>query len=55
MADSNGEFELTDVPAGKYTLGYWHEILGKQTKEVEVTSGIVEVSFEYAEFQPGSN
>ena len=34
--DENGSFELGDVPAGTYTVGYWHETLGKQTMEVTV-------------------
>ncbi len=39
ITDENGNFELTDVPAGTYTLEYWQETLGKQTKEVTVTAG----------------
>lgn len=37
--DGSGNFKLIDVPAGTYTLEYWHETLGKQTKEVTVTAG----------------
>ena len=37
--DENGSFELGDVPAGTYTVGYWHETLGKQTAEVTVGEG----------------
>ncbi len=37
--DENGSFELGDVPAGTYTVGYWHETLGKQSMEVTVAEG----------------
>ncbi len=48
VTDLNGEFTLTDVPAGKYTVEYWHETLGKQVAEVSVTPGqTTEVTFEY--------
>ncbi len=34
--DETGNFQLTEVPAGKYTLEFWHEKLGKMTREVTV-------------------
>lgn len=37
--DENGNFELSDVPAGTYTVQYWHETLGTQTVEVTVSAG----------------
>ncbi len=47
--DENGSFELGDVPAGTYTVGYWHETLGKQTMEVTVGEGAsADGSLEYA-------
>ncbi|NIR52587.1 hypothetical protein GWO43_28765 [candidate division KSB1 bacterium] len=39
VTDEQGKFELTDVPAGSYTLEIWHETLGKQIKQVEVKAG----------------
>lgn len=36
LTDATGKFELTDVPAGTYTLKLWHERLGETTQEVTV-------------------
>jgi plastocyanin len=47
--DENGSFELGDVPAGTYTVGYWHETLGKQSMEVTVGEGTgADASMEFA-------
>lgn len=35
----NGEFKLTDVPAGEYELKVWHETLGESTQKVSVSAG----------------
>ncbi|RMF58761.1 MAG: hypothetical protein D6743_17295 [Calditrichaeota bacterium] len=52
VTDANGNFELTDVPAGTYTLEYWQETLGTKTAEVTVPAGgVVEANME---FVPGS-
>ena len=49
VTDKMGNFELTGVPAGTYTLEYWQETLGKQTAEVTVPEGgTVEANFEFA-------
>ena len=41
--------DIADVPAGSYTLEYWHEKLGAQTAKVTVpASGSVTADFEYA-------
>ncbi|MFQ5863787.1 MAG: hypothetical protein ACE5IW_01000 [bacterium] len=48
VTDENGNFGLTDVPAGNYTLEYWQETLGARTAEVTVTEGgVVEANFEF--------
>ncbi len=39
ITDENGSFKITDVPPGTYQLQYWHEKLGKQTKEITVKAG----------------
>jgi plastocyanin len=36
MTDDSGNFKLTDVPAGTYTVQVWHEKLGKTTQKVTV-------------------
>ncbi len=39
VTDAAGNFELTDVPAGTYTVGIWHETLGDQEQTVTVSAG----------------
>jgi plastocyanin len=36
VTDNSGNFKLTDVPAGSYTVEVWHEKLGKNTQKVTV-------------------
>jgi plastocyanin len=40
VSGSGGMFEITNVPAGTYTIEAWHERLGKVTKTVIVRSGL---------------
>jgi plastocyanin len=37
MSDDNGEFALSGVPPGKYTLQIWQESLGISSQDVTVT------------------
>jgi plastocyanin len=47
VTDANGVTKIDNVPAGKYTVEAWHEMLGKQTKDVEVKAGqATKVAFE---------
>ncbi|MFQ5897463.1 MAG: carboxypeptidase regulatory-like domain-containing protein [Candidatus Methylomirabilia bacterium] len=39
LTDDNGAFTLPDVPPGRYTLTFWHEVLGRQSREVTVRAG----------------
>ncbi len=39
ITDDEGKFQLTDVPAGDYTLRLWHETLGEREKRVLVSEG----------------
>lgn len=39
VTGDNGEFKLTDVPAGSYTLKVWHEGLGEKEIPVTVEAG----------------
>lgn len=39
VTDESGNFSISDVPAGTYTLKYWHETLGEQSMELTVTAG----------------
>ncbi len=50
LTSEGGEFELADVPPGKYTVEIWHETLGKQTKSVSVEpGGNVKLKFQLSE------
>jgi hypothetical protein len=39
VTDEKGEFRLTDIPAGTYTLKVWHEALGEKSISVVVKPG----------------
>ncbi|MFQ5606214.1 MAG: carboxypeptidase regulatory-like domain-containing protein, partial [bacterium] len=39
VTDEAGAFKITGIPAGTYTVEFWHETLGKQTQEVTVKDG----------------
>lgn len=48
VTDANGKFTITDVPAGTYTVEYWQEKLGVQTKQITVAaSGATTADFAY--------
>ena len=36
VTDAQGDFLLKNIPAGRYTLRVWHEVLGEQTSVVVV-------------------
>ncbi|HEU4340249.1 MAG TPA: carboxypeptidase regulatory-like domain-containing protein [Candidatus Binatia bacterium] len=49
VTDKSGNFKLTDVPAGTYTVEVWHEKLGKATQKVTVKAKEdAKVNFEMA-------
>lgn len=39
VSDADGNFEITDIPPGEYTLKVWHEKLGESTQKVVVNGG----------------
>ena len=39
LTDAAGRFQLPDVPAGTYTLKFWHETLGETQREVTIKDG----------------
>jgi plastocyanin len=48
VTDVNGKFAIADVPAGTYTVEFWQEKLGTQTKQVTVAaSGTTAADFTY--------
>ncbi|MFQ5608121.1 MAG: carboxypeptidase regulatory-like domain-containing protein [Candidatus Zixiibacteriota bacterium] len=38
VTDGNGDFTITDVPSGAYTVKAWHEALGAMEKQVTVAA-----------------
>jgi plastocyanin len=49
VTDNSGNFKLTDVPPGTYTVEVWHEKLGKNTQKVTVKAKEdAKVNFELA-------
>lgn len=39
ITDETGAFRLDNVPPGSYTLEFWHETLGKQSRQVQIAAG----------------
>lgn len=39
VTDASGNFEIKDLPPGKYKVRIWHEGFGSVTKDVEVSAG----------------
>ncbi len=39
ITDASGNFSISDVPPGTYTISMWHEILGSSEKSVTVSGG----------------
>ena len=37
--DENGYFTIPALPAGRYTVEIWHEVLGSQSKEIDLKEG----------------
>jgi plastocyanin len=52
LTDESGGFTLKDVPAGSYTVEFWHEKFGSETKTVTVSatgSATVDLAFKAPE------
>lgn len=39
LSDADGNFEISDIPPGEYTLKIWHEKLGESSQKVVVGKG----------------
>jgi hypothetical protein len=48
MTQSNGAFEIKDVPPGKYTLKVWHETLGEESRKIKVGKGTTQADFDFS-------
>ena len=49
VSDSDGSFEIPDVPPGKYELTAWHETLGSITKSITVGNDGFNINFDFLE------
>ena len=49
VSDSDGSFEILDVPPGKYELTAWHETLGSITKSITVGNDGFNINFDFLE------
>ena len=49
VSDSDGSFEIPDVPPGKYELTAWHETLGSITKNITVGNDGLNINFDFLE------
>lgn len=48
QVNDKGEYEIKDVPAGKYTVKVWHGFLGEKKAKVEMAAGgSAKVDFSY--------
>ena len=47
VSDSDGSFEIPDVPPGDYKLTVWHETLGSLTKRISVDNEGLDINFEF--------
>jgi hypothetical protein len=39
LSDKDGNFSITDIPPGTYTLKIWHEKLGETEQTVVIRAG----------------
>jgi hypothetical protein len=39
VTDADGNFKITDLPAGDYEVEVWHEVLGKSTQKATIKGG----------------
>ena len=53
VTEDNGNFTITEVPAGRYKISAWHEKLGRREAEVKVlTNGKVRFNFVFSPSSP---
>ena len=49
ITQSNGAYEINDVPPGKYILKVWHESLGEDSRKINVGEGVTQADFDFPE------
>ncbi|CAI2718530.1 hypothetical protein [Nitrospina watsonii] len=49
VTPESGSFVIEDIPSGSYTLNVWHEVLGTQSRKVEIDAEDHEINFDFSE------
>lgn len=49
VTTESGAYEIRNIPAGTYTLKVWHELLGTQSREIEIGEDTLEIDFGFTE------
>ena len=52
VSDEDGAFKIPDLPAGKYVLTAWQEVLGSVSQKITVGDGDLTVNFDFSEVTP---
>lgn len=47
ISNSQGEFEIKNLPAGHYTIEAWHEVFGTKTLEIDVSASNQPLTFTF--------
>ena len=47
ISNSNGFYEISDVPPGRYKLTAWHETLGSLTKDITIQNKDMSINFDF--------
>jgi len=47
VTQSDGAFEIKNVPPGKYKLKVWHESLGEESRKIEIGKNVTQVNFNF--------
>lgn len=47
VSDNSGKFTIPDLPPGKYTLNFWHEVLGEMSQKIKVADKPMTVDVEF--------
>ena len=52
LSVKEGQYQIPDVPKGKYTLNFWHEKLGELSQKIEVGDEPLVIDVEFPDLTP---
>ncbi len=52
LTDKEGNYEINNIPPGKYTLNIWHEAFGEASQKIEINDGDTEFNFDLISINP---